>query len=523
MIHLRVKIRAAGTAEPPKTIPHMGRVGIPPAFSRNSDYPSSGLTPERLAAILRDADEGNVSAQMQLFEEMEEKDPHIASQLQTRKNAVTGLDWEIIPFGEEQLDKDVSAFVDVALSSVKNWQDTLFDLLDAVGKGIAISEIIWGYANGQVVPKEIIHIPQKLLLWDAKDELRLSTQDNITGMPLVPNKFIVHQYRARSGHPARAGVLRVCAWMYLFKNYSIKDWVAFAEVYGMPLRLGKYSAAASEDDKKALAMALIRLGSDAAGIIPDSADITFMEAQKQTSIDVFETLARYCDEQSSKAIVGQTLTADSGGGSYAQSKTHNEVRHDLTVADCKALAATLKEQLIRPLVLYNFGPFAASRLPTIHFACEIPENLKLLTEIYSSICSMGVPIPLGHIYSKFGIPEPQAGDKTTSRQAALPFALSNRKLVCKDDRRQRLDVAQQKVDQLVDYATANAADQFADSLWPLMKLLDECNDLDELQKRLNNPDEINRLLELMTAPQLQQLLADTMLAANLTGREREYG
>ena len=97
--------------------------------------------------------------------------------------------------------------------------------------------------------------------------------------------------------------------------------------------------------------ALIQLGADAAGIIPEGASIEFVTTEKTSSTDLYERLARYCDEQISKAILGQTLTSDSGGGSYAQSKTHNEVRHDLTVADCKALAATLRRDLIRPLVL----------------------------------------------------------------------------------------------------------------------------------------------------------------------------
>ena len=53
-------------------------------------YPSNGLTPVRLAEIFREADTGDVMRQMELFEEMEEHDPHLFSQLQTRKNAVTG-------------------------------------------------------------------------------------------------------------------------------------------------------------------------------------------------------------------------------------------------------------------------------------------------------------------------------------------------------------------------------------------------------------------------------------------------
>lgn len=36
-------------------------------------------------------------------------------------------------------------------------------------------------------------------------------------------------------------------------------------------------------------------------------------------------------------------------------KVHNEVRHDLTVADAKSLAETIRKDIIQPLVLYNFG------------------------------------------------------------------------------------------------------------------------------------------------------------------------
>lgn len=130
--------------------------------------------------------------------------------------------------------------------------------------------------------------------------------------------------------------------MYLFKNYTLKDWVAFCEVFGMPRRLGKYQPGAKARRTSGRCMqALVAIGADAAGIFPDGTTIEFVNTEKTSSTDLYERLARYCDEQVSKAILGQTLTSDSGGGSYAQSKTHNDVRHDLTVADCKALAATL--------------------------------------------------------------------------------------------------------------------------------------------------------------------------------------
>jgi hypothetical protein len=75
--------------------------------------------------------------QMELFEEMEEKDPHLFSQLQTRKNAVTGLDFEVIPFGDEPLDKEIADFIEEQLNGIESFEDVENDLLDAIGKGFA--------------------------------------------------------------------------------------------------------------------------------------------------------------------------------------------------------------------------------------------------------------------------------------------------------------------------------------------------------------------------------------------------
>ena len=42
------------------------------------------------------------------------------------------------------------------------------------------------------------------------------------------------------------------------------------------------------------------------GIIPDGTSIDFITTEKTSSSDLYERLARYCDEQISKAILGQT-------------------------------------------------------------------------------------------------------------------------------------------------------------------------------------------------------------------------
>lgn len=502
----------------PRQKADMTEIAVAQVHDKYSTYPSNGLTPVRLAHIFREADAGDVMRQMELFEEMEEKDPHLFSQLQTRKNAVTGLDFEIIPFSDDEEDKEIAEFVKEQVEALENMEDVFMDLLDAIGKGISTTEIIWGYDDGHTIIQDLKWRHPKRFLWDNDDVFKVTTREHPNGIPLPPNKFIVHRYKARSGHPSRAGVLRVVAWMYLFKNYDIKDWVSFCEVFGMPLRLGKYDPSASEDDKLALMRALIQIGTDAAGIIPNGTEIEFKESNKSTSINVYESLARYCDEQISKAVLGQTLTSDSGGGSFAQSKTHNEVRHDLTVADCKALAATLRRDLIRPLVYFNFGE--DRRIPYLRFDVEEAEDLKETADIYSTLIgSIGLKIPTSHIYKKFSIPKPEAGEEVAApptAATALPF--SSTSFIANKDVQHS---SQGQIDQLTDAAVRHNTGIFSKIFAPLLKMVDNATTIDELKAKLEDQEFVESLYAKMDIEDLDELLAKAMFYADLIGRAEE--
>lgn len=141
--------------------PVTARVAVGDVNDKFSDYPSNGLTPRRLARIFREADEGNVRAQMELFEEMEEKDTHLFSQMQTRKLAVTGLDWEVQPFSEDEIDKEIADFIDEQLKGIENFDEVLIDMLDAIGKGISIMELAWTVEDGRNVIEDIEYVHPK--------------------------------------------------------------------------------------------------------------------------------------------------------------------------------------------------------------------------------------------------------------------------------------------------------------------------------------------------------------------------
>ncbi|SEO98221.1 DUF935 domain-containing protein [Propionispora vibrioides] len=491
--------------------PDTREIAVATVRDKYSSYPSSGLTPERLARVLKEADQGDIYRQAELFEEIEEKDPHLFSVMQTRKNTVLGLDWEIIAYSDDERDQEIAKFVGNILYNLQDFEDAILDLLDAIGKGFSVSEIMWAIEDGAAVPIHLKWRHQKKFRYDQLDNLRLLTEENLsTGIEIPPNKFIIHQYKARSGSPARAGVYRVCVWMYLFKNFTVKDWVAFAEVYGMPIRLGKYEPGTSQEEKNALLQAVLQIASDAAGIISKNTEVEFIQAIKQDG-DVFKNLAQFCNTEISKAVLGQTMSSDIGdSGSYAASKTHAEVRQDILESDCKGVSKTIRRDLIRPLVLFNYGD--DKRLPYLKFHYEKPEDQEKEATKYKTLAEIGLPLATEHLYEKFGIPKPETGQELLAplMQGGNLFPSKASLQVFKKP--PDMVSSQRTIDDLADQLLVNGAPIIEKLLSPYMAAIQDANDPEELKERLL------AIYAKLDTTELQELLAEGMYVADLFGR-----
>ncbi len=351
--------------------PRPGRVVVPRAEDSIRDYPGAGLTPSRLTAILREADAGSLSAAMQLFEEMEEKDAHLYSVANTRRLALTGLDWRIVSAADLHDGVDGAAADEAAdhcrktLEALDGFDESLRHLALAVGRNIAVAEIVWDARNGALRPVEILPVDFSRITFDELDRLRILTDaEPRDGIEPPPNKFIVHAPHASSGHPQRGGLLRVTAMAYLAKNLSLKDWMIYAEVFGMPVRIARYEPSATPDEKRELLRMLESLGSNAAGIFSRAVELQIIET-KGGSIPPYERLLDFLNREMSKAWLGQTLTTDIAGqsGSVAAARVHEAVRDDILADDIHNEARTLRRDLLAPITRLQFGPDA----PAPHF------------------------------------------------------------------------------------------------------------------------------------------------------------
>jgi phage gp29-like protein len=364
-----------------------------------------GLNPGRLARTLRDAAMGEVYDFLTLAEEIEEREPHYRYVLETRKNAVTSLNAQVDPVSEDDRDVEIADFLRDNVVETPAFQTLPDMLMDGLSKGYAHVETIWETGSAWI-PRRYIWRDPRLFQFDreTRSQFRLRVQGETDGVPLDPLKFITHVPLLKMGLPARNGLARVGAWSFMLKSFSLRDWAQFLEIYGMPLRLGKYSAGSSADDRAVLLSAVRNLGRDAAAIIPVGMEIDFIEA-KGFSDKPFEANVRFIDEQVSKLVIGKP--GDGTASSKAGEEVLDKVRADIRKSDARDLQLTLMQQLIRPIVDLNFGPQKA--YPRVHFPIPERKDLQVWSDAVGKFVDRGLEVEASQIYDQLGLKEPAAG------------------------------------------------------------------------------------------------------------------
>jgi phage gp29-like protein len=391
----------------------LSSVGTNPIAFSGADNPSAAWR-----QMLADS-----PAAFPLYRDLEEKDGQISSALETRKDGVLRRERKVVAVSSSSQDQRHAAFAREVLAAIPNFENILCELLDAIGYGVAIAEILWEQAGARVFIRDIKPRPQELFSFGGPGQpqtgsLRFAQGAARRSLPaqvglgeggLPEHKFLVYSFRPRHGNRRGRPMLRRVFWPSWFKRQDLKFWLKFIEK-GSGSVVVRYPQGATDQDKQRALEAAEAINEETAVAIPENFQIVseLLDAARGGSTDVFLALAdQLCNNEIARVILGQTLTqraGEDGHGSRALGEVHQQVRFEKVAADARDLMAVINDQLLRRLFLFNFGPEV--KPPRWSIQLDPPADLSRRIEIDQRLAQLGVPLPLSYVQRTYSIPAP---------------------------------------------------------------------------------------------------------------------
>ena len=374
------------------------------------------LDPGRLAALLKAVDMGEAWQYLVLVYELEDRWPRYYSVISTRRLAVSGLTFTVKPGIEGDANSKRLADMVREMLPPKLVVDMVAESMDALSKGYSVNEIEWDTEGPTWWPKKFEYRDARSFRYDilTGQELRVYDMDNPGfGKPLVPFKAIVHQPKIKCGLPIKRGLGRLGLVPYMCHNYGVRDWMAFAETMGIPMRLGKYPTTATADERRALKNALRALGLESAGLIPETMSIEFEARGTMSGGDkIFEGLVRYFNEEMTIGVLGQSASTQGTPGKLGADFAQENVRNDIRTNDALQMSATIDRDVIKPIVDLNEGPQPPAAYPVCTLSAETAEDIEKESKALSVYIDRGLAVKQDEVRSRFkGLTEPKDDDK----------------------------------------------------------------------------------------------------------------
>lgn len=411
---------------------------------------------------------------LKIYDELE-RDTHCYADLQKRKLKVVGRPWTVTPASDAPPDQRAAEIVQAQLNGL-NFDQLTLDLLDATLKGYAVGEVMWEARGAELVAARVIARDQRRFVFDKERRVRMLTRANlIEGEALPERKFIVHSFGSKDASPYGLGLGHRLFWPVFFKRQGIGFWLTFADKFGSPTAVGKYPSGAKKAEQDKLLAALQAIAREVGVIVPEGMEIELLEAARSGSIDTYERLCRYMDEQISECVLGGSITTTpkaTGMGSGV-SDVQNDCRKEIARADGDLLSGALAETLVRWIVEYNVP---GATLPKVWRDFEDPEDLVQRSEVDKTLHEMGYePESIDYINETYGgkwvkkapVPPPAPGVPGT--QFAEPGA-------------QPQDPVAGETDRLA----AAAAPAWSAMIAAVSREVDQASDLAALQRRLTD-------------------------------------
>lgn len=410
----------------PKQAPD--RTVIITTSSYSNDYVDSWagykVTPDRVAWIFRQADAGQPALMFDLFEHVTLNDGHLRGLFEQRMDELA-VPWTLRPGDDRPGSMDAATTLEEALENVD--MDGALEHI-ALGQfyGASYAEVAWQTRpDGLQVPTFIVNVPHRRFAFDDDFRARLTSEKNPYPGELLERREGSSWIKAESRRwrkQTQAGILRTATWWAVFKRMSVRDWLIFAEKFGIPMITGKYGEDSTEKTRKALVEAIAALGTEGRAVLAHDATIEIHDQAIRNGAGggdhLHAGITQLCNSEISKVITAGTLTSDTGGpGSFALGQVHADQKHKLSLADARRIGRIIRRDICREFIVRN-GLGAKAAPPRLHLHVQ---KLSLLTDaqVLKTLVDTGLPVSISQVREKFEYRAP-ADDEDTLKPPVAP-------------------------------------------------------------------------------------------------------
>lgn len=379
-----------------------------------------------ISSALESHERGDFSESAKLAQAMG-RDDRISACRNTRIRALTGrggANFNLVASeeGDQRRAGNVRDRVDKQFFKVAPEQTLARVQGDVIDLGPSVSRIHWYQENGtgQWLP----HLEPWSMEWirrdAAKDCYVAQTADHgeVEVRGGTGEWLVVEPSGARA---EMAGAVRALAMPWFFRGNSWKDWARYCEKHGVPILAVQEPPAQAGDpvsktSKDRFYAALRRVGREGILRLPQRADgkggygAQFLEP-KSLSWPSFEAFLTRLDICIAVYLLGQNLSTEVSGGSFAAAIAANRIRLDYLAADAEVMSTALRTQVWMPWGRFNFDWWDDALAPWPTWTTSVPEDLKAKAETLKALSDSlagfkdaGLPIDFRVIGEQFGIP-----------------------------------------------------------------------------------------------------------------------
>jgi hypothetical protein len=317
----------------------------------------------RVVSIYSEAETGRIARLIDLYKGTRVIDGRLNSVSNARVLSIVGrpIVWKA-PRGFET-DAEV---VDSAAKLTRLWDSqrrmtkVIGHLAHAVLEGPALGELHYeddartGWVTARIEPVR----SNRLMYVDEKPHFLQDSNDR-DGIPLAdaPEKWIFHQPGAGAAdYPWRLGALRTRIIPSTIKRFTLRAWISLLERWGQPQIAAFYDpdmnpGGTGDDPATLITDALKIMGVDWRAAFPKGTEITPIPVSVSDALH--KTFIDAQNVEDAIAILGQNLTTEVTGGSFAATAAHRRVSHDILAADWAELAETITDDWAARVMHYN--------------------------------------------------------------------------------------------------------------------------------------------------------------------------